>query len=434
MTETNDTPAPPAGPSRSRLAEAATLGALSALLYGGLAVFFCLRTPRLFSNLDVAFDADLGFWTSDLARPQSPHPRTKVHPLTVLLLNPLGFALRLLLVKAGVAFAARLAAALLCAAAGALAVVVFRALLRRLGIPDGHARLWTLVYALSASQVFFSSVPESYAFSGASLVLVFAVAASPQPAEWRRLGAGILAFGMTVTNLVAVALARLTAFDRRRPRLALAGTAGHVGLVVAAVAVLALAQWFVYPTSEPFFMPSRVAAFYTGFTYLDAGPEFWLRRAGTVLSHVFFCSLAPARIRTDGAAPPYVNVNFAPVALAEPTVVGALHWLLWAVVLVQAGRGVWPRARAGGRAGSVLTALLLWLAFVVSLHLVFGRSLFLYSAHWVFAVVALAAAGLDERPLAGARATSRLLLALIGLQAAAVLALVRQIAGVLGTR
>jgi len=40
-------------------------------------------------------------------------------------------------------------------------------------------------------------------------------------------------------------------------------------------------------------------------------------------------------------------------------------------------------------------ALAGWLAFVGTVHLFFGRSLFLFSGQWVFAVVALTAAGLE---------------------------------------
>jgi hypothetical protein len=417
-----------------RRGEPAAFGALFAVLYAGLALAIALRAPRIYRDLDLAFDADLGFWTIDLARAHGPHLRTRVHPLAVLLFNPFGSLLRSVLAALGVESAARLAAALLCALAGAAAVALFRVLLDRLLVPAPHAMLWALVYGLSASQVFFSAVPESYALSAASLVLVFVVASSTKPLGRTRVLAGVLSFGVTATNLVAVAFARLTALDPREPLRSLLRAGGHLGVVLGVSAGLALVQKAVYPTSEPFFRPSGVIGFYALDAHLEAEPGFWPRRAAAVVSHVLFAGLAPPRLHVDPDAPQGAAVDFAPVALAEPTAVGLTHWSLWVVLLVQAARGLWRRARTTGGRDPVCAALALWLAFQVALHMVFGRSLFLYSAHWVFAVVALAAAGLRERPLTGARTTAWILAALAALQGLGVAGMIRQLLLVFGAR
>jgi hypothetical protein len=57
-----------------------------------------------------------------------------------------------------------------------------------------------------------------------------------------------------------------------------------------------------------------------------------------------------------------------------------------------------------------------------ALHFVFGTSLFLYSAHWVFALVAVAAAGLEGEAVRGvgrARLVQAAALLLASLQLAA---------------
>ena len=195
--------------------EAFVLALVFVLAYAGLALVFFHHSPRLFQHLDQLFDADLGLWTIDLARPQGPHTPTSVHPLFLLFFKPLGTGLRHLLRAFGIRFAARLAASLLCAVAGGAAVGAFRVLLHRLGVSDARARLWTLVFAASATQIVFSSLPESFAFSALSLTLVFAVAAGPRPSEAGRVAAGVFSFGITVTNLAAVTLARLSAVDWR---------------------------------------------------------------------------------------------------------------------------------------------------------------------------------------------------------------------------
>ena len=200
---------------RRLLREALAFGLAFVLAYAALAALFFHRTPRLFEHLDQVFDADLGLLTVDLTRPQGPHERTHVHPLLVLLFNPLGSALRELLRRSGVDLAGRLAAGLVCAAAGGAAVGAFRVLLHRLGVRPGLARACTLVFGLSATQIVFSSLPESFALSALSLILVFAVAARPRAAEASRTAAGVVCFGVNIVNLAAVALARAAALDWR---------------------------------------------------------------------------------------------------------------------------------------------------------------------------------------------------------------------------
>jgi len=424
----------PVPPRRNLYREAAAFAILFALAYGAVATYFCARAPHLFVELDQAFDADLGLWTIDLARPQGPHSRTRIHPLSVLLLNPAGSTLRAILRAGHVDFAGRLAAALLCAAAGGLTVGVFRVLLDRLEVGASRARRWALVFGLSTTQVIFSSLPESYAFSALGLVLVFAVEGTRRPSRAALLATGVFAFGITVTNIVAVALARVlsaapSGWERLR-RCAL-----HVSLVLVIAAALSVVQGALYPTSVLFFVPQRLPAAYVA-SFPALSPSVLLERLGALASHVPFVSLAAPRLLIDATLTSRIEVDFEPFALATPTLVGGIHWLLWATLLVRAAMGLganFAAARdvpegAGQRSAReasrpVVVALMAWLLFELALHLVFGVSLFLYSGHWTFAVVALAAVGLEKRPLRG---TGLILLTLAALQLAANGNLVRQ--------
>jgi hypothetical protein len=408
------------------------------VLYAAVAMLLFRHAPRLFADLDEAFDADLGSWTVDLARPQGPHLRTPIHPLSILLLNPLGSAIRTVLRAAHVDLAARLAAQWLCAVAGALAVGVFRVLLARIGVGTARARLWTLLYATSATQVVFSTLPESYAFSALSLVLVFAVAAGRRPAWWARLAAGVLAFGVTVTNLVAVALARASDLDWRRAGRSLLTWSAHVGAVLLATAALSLVQRALYPTAPLFFAAGGLAGGYASYLSVpDTAGEAVKRLAG-VVSHVGFAGLCAPALQLVGPASAR-GVRFADVPLLTPTPLSAVHWLLWALVLFQAVRGtVTAGARgapfAAGRASGVVAALWLWLAFVVVLHCVFGTWLFLYSGHWVFALVAVAARGIEARDDTIRRTATALLVVLVILQVAAHTGLVLRLVQVFSHR
>ena len=104
-------------------------------------------------------------------------------------------------------------------------------------------------------------------------------------------------------------------------------------------------------------------------------------------------------------------MDFPDPSLAALRPEGAVHAVLWTVLLLLAGRGL-VRVRE-----PLPLALLLWLALQAALHLVFGTSLFLYSCQWTFALAALAAVGTDR--LGPARALDLSLLALVGLQAVA---------------
>ena len=165
-------------------------------------------------------------------------------------------------------------------------------------------------------------------------------------------------------------------------------------------------------------------------------PSVLLERLGALASHVPFVSLAAPRLLIDATLTSRIEVDFEPFALATPTLVGGIHWLLWATLLVRAAMGLGATfaaardvpAGAGQRSAReasrpVVVALMAWLLFELALHLVFGVSLFLYSGHWTFAVVALAAVGLEKRPLRG---TGLILLTLAALQLAANGNLVRQ--------
>jgi len=386
---------PRQAPSRLR-GEALLFSLLFSLAYATLSCAFFTRAPRLFDHLDQLFDADLGTWAIALTRPHGPHGLNLVHPLIPLLLLPWGTALRELLRWCGVEMAGLLAAGLLCALAGGAAVGVFRLLLERLGVGATRARAFTLAFALSASQIVFSSVPESYAFSALSLVLVFWTSASPRRSPAARLAAGVFSFGVTATNLVAIALAQLDwrCFGRRAPGVA----ARFVGGVVLVAAALAVLQQALFPGARAFFLfGGALGSGYTSSFVSPASLHELGERTATVATHLVFVGIVAPRVAVDEASRPRVSLDFraSPIPAFRPA--GALHAVLWSVLVA---RALWRLRRDEREARGVSIALLGWLAFVGVLHLFFGLSLFLYSGHWVFALVALTAAGLDA-PSAG---------------------------------
>jgi hypothetical protein len=370
--------------------EALLFAIFFALAYAALATTFFTAAPRLFRHLDQLFDADLGVWAVTLTRPGARLPHYMVHPLITLFLVPWGVALRELLRWGGVHLAGRLAAALLCALAGGATVGAFRLLLERLGVRTSRARAFTLVFALSATQLVFSSLPETHAFSALGLVLVFLVSAPPRRSLLARVAAGVFSFGVTATGLVAVAFTHL---DWRRDGRRAPVVAGRAVVLVLLVAVtLALVQMAVFPGARPFFVWEPLGTGYTTSVVPPSSLPAFAERTVRVSTHMAFVGLAAPRVTVTDVGE-RESVSFGPTAVPPLRPAGVVHVACWGVLLVLA---LWGLRRVTEGTRSLLLALLGWLAFVGLLHLFFGRSLFLFSSQWVFAVVALTAAGVES--------------------------------------
>lgn len=394
---------------RSPLVPALGLGFFALYLGWGLA--FHIQCPRLFFYLDEVFDADIPSRIIDLTRVQGPHPRSQYHPLFVLLLNPLGFGLRTLLRSGlGIEASGRVAAIALCSVAGGGTVALFARLLIALGLAPLRAALWTLVFGLSACQLVFASLPESWIFSGLALVLLFSLGARSGPPRDGLVLAGAAAFGMAVTNLGAAALVRARwLVAERRPAPILVGLARYLSLVLLLTALLATLQAVVYPGTTPFYRLGSLARDDRQSFVTTPTPSALFERVQEVAAHFLFFDLVAPRLLVTETGTPRTIVDFEEASPAAFRTTGVIHAVLWSALLVLSLSGL---ARTWD---PLIAALALWLASQAALHMVFGTSLFLYSCQWTFAVVALAAVGTHR--LGARRSLDAALLALVALQA-----------------
>ena len=393
---------------RSPLLPALGLGFFALYLGWGLAFHF--QSPRLFFYLDEVFDADIPSRIIDLTRVQGPHPRSQYHPLFVLLLNPLGFGLRALLRSGlGVEGSGRVAAIALCSAAGGASVAVFARLVMGLGLGPRRAALWTLVFGLSASQLVFASLPESWVFSGLALIVLFALGVRPKPPRDGLVLAGAAAFGMAVTNLGAAGLVRARWLLAERPRAILVGLARYLSVVLLLTALLATLQAVVYPGTTPFYRPEPLARDDRLSFVETPTPWAFVGRVREVGAHLLFFDLVAPRLLVTETGTPRTIVDFPEASLAAFRTTGAVHAVLWSALLLLSVAGL-ARTR-----DPLILALALWLASQAALHMVFGTSLFLYSCQWTFAVIALAAVGTER--LGPRRSLDAALVALVALQA-----------------
>lgn len=381
-----------------------------------LALYFAVATTfasgRMLGRADLVLGTDAPRVIADLTRFDANHYRTKVHPLFVILLNPLG-----LLLKESIG-QPRVSAMLLNSGFAALGVALFHVLLRLCGVAAVRALLWTSLFGLSASQLFFGSLPETYAFSGASLLLLYVLFAAGRASGARFVAAGVFAFGMTVTNLAIAVWLRARSLDKGpglwglAPRLV-----RYTAAVVAITAGLGMLQAWWYPRARLFFGPAALRE-EAQYVFLPENASALAARAGDVAANGFIFNLAAPTLRIDKVGRRYPRTSFSrpsPTAL-RPT--GVAHGVLWTALL-------WTAVACGARHGlhrhAAVQALLGGVAFHLALHSAYGETLFLYSCHWTFAVVASAALAIERGLAAQPGWSGRVALALgalVGLQAA----------------
>lgn len=391
---------------RELLLDAAVLSLFLALY---LAIGLAFSPGRIFGRADLAFGADVPRVIADLTRFDANHYRTKVHPIFVVLLNPVGLAL-----KEVIGFP-RVAAILMNSAFGALAVALFGRLLRAIGVRGAPALLWTALFGLSASQLFFGSIPESYAFSGASLLVLFVLFAGGATAGVRFLAVSVFSFGVMVTNLAVALLLRALALDwKGDARGAGRRLARYAAAVVLIAGLLSGVQEWYYPRARVFF---GAASFQEERSYLflprSAGDA--AARAVVLLANVALFNLAAPELDVQKAEHRYPVTSFGAPSPAALRPSGLLYGVLWL-----GGLGVAVARIAGRRLHREppVAALLVCLALNLTLHLVYGETLFLYSCHWTFAVLALAAVAAQRAFPEAPRTTGPWLAALVALQAA----------------
>lgn len=367
---------------------------------------------------DFFFGADSIRVYGDLTQVQGGHYRIKVHPLLLLLLQPVYHLF------AGIVHHPRTTVALMGAAAGtALAYCVYRT--ARVLLSDIRlARLLTAVLACSFSHMLFSAVPETFIFAGMFLALfwwfVIAMLRSPSFSFGRRenlllLFFGVASFGVTLTNFMqyGIGLALLVWAKEMRWRdraRRFAGLAGGSLLLSAALALFQQAVWknapfFVWTylapavrriwDAPPWFLPVRYAdKIYHGLAFEEArymnfqfSAEKAVRWLDGMFHHSFFAG--PLSLWHDPKDLLRAVVSFSgsyPAAL----VCTGVFFLLFGFGLV-----FYFRERRKERC--VGLALLLALAGNMALHFVYGSpETLLYTPHFLFLVVLLFGLGAES--------------------------------------
>lgn len=345
----------------------------------GLAVVWLLRAlmlhlpPGLYqqqSGGDVWFGADTPRTLSNMVDAQSNHYRTKVHPISSLLLHPLTVAVRSVWAGSDLEAAMRVVKFV-----GVLWAIGFYALGRLCGAGRIASVGFTALAVASAAFQFWFSLVETFFAGSLTLLMVLLVAAvavhRPVGDRWL-VAASVASLSITVTNWVAgLALAIVQRPWRR--------AVGLSAVALLIVSVLALVQRQLYHWSMLFFLGSREELHYIN---QAAGGSLGDRLIGML----WYPIRIPA-VRVQEQVPPVLNSIS--VQMNGAGLVDAASWaaiLIWALLLAAGVLGLVrsPRWHAFGK------VLGLTLAAQIALHLVYGDETFLYAAHFLPLLMAVA--------------------------------------------
>ena len=319
---------------------------------------------------DAWFQADLGRAMRNMVDTRSNHFRTKVHPIASIAIHPVVTALR------GVWPASDLQAALRVVwAVGALWAMGFYALCRLLAMGRVAGVCFALLAIGSAAFQFWFSVAETFAFGSLTLLAVLLVAAvavhRPVRDRWIVL-ASVLSLSITVTNWVA---GLVLALAQRPWRRALRLSAIAFLIVVA----LTVVQRGIYRFAKFFFLGSREELDYVNVA--EAGT--WLDK----LAGMFWSPMAIPALAIREQLPP--DLDWLTVQLSTPgsgSWAGGLALVLWSVLLLSGVYGLVTSQRWRSFAWVLLPTM----GAQVLLHMVYGEETFLYAAHFLPLLLAVA--------------------------------------------
>ncbi|MGJ7491007.1 hypothetical protein [Variovorax sp. ZT4R33] len=312
---------------------------------------------------DAWFGADTPRTLANMVDAHSNHYRTKVHPISSLLLHPAVLALRSVWPGTDLEAAMRIVKLV-----GVLWASGFYALGRLTGLGRAASLCFTALAVGSAAFQFWFSLAETFFAGSLTLLAVLLVAAvavhRPLGDRWL-IAANVASLSITVTNWAAgLALAIAQRPWRRAVRI------GAIALLI--VSVLALIQRGIYHSALLFFFGSREELHYIN----QAAGGSWADRLIGMLWYPIHVPPAHVHAQVPG------QLNNISVQMGGLGITGAAGWAalaLWGLLLAAGVQGLLrtPRWHAFGKVVG------LTLGAHIALHLVYGEETFLYAAHFL---------------------------------------------------
>jgi hypothetical protein len=361
-----------------------------------LVIARALNHPTYSMN-SVIFEADAGPWMSILGYPEGHDVNRAVHPLVLITLRPLVSFVRLFLADQWY-----LAPMIVVAAMNGLCVLMGWIFVKRATQKNSYAFSFALMLGTTAAHLLFGSLTETYVFGMTSLILFFVLVQADEKRFWILVPAGLLVFGVTVTNIaqgmIALFLKKTFSFWRLV----------YYGIIVLTISIALTAFVSVlYPGNQTFFFVPADLAFEGRFSKpIYAGPmERVVERVGVVGRTIFLYGVvAPTPLESIARKNTDPLTEYKTFDYRE-------HTQAWYNGLAYAPLGIWLILLAGAlflffknlRTSThtpLMLGLLASVAFNYLLHMNYGTELFLYSPYWTYLLVffvALAFAEFAER-------------------------------------
>lgn len=364
---------------------------LALLFFCVYLIFASIFNRPSFNADDIFFDADgrLYRWRFATENYRDYYWRP-AHPFILLIVRPLVWLLALLF-KGDTLFAAFTLNAL----TGALCVFLAWYFVKHSVGNPLFALLIAALFGASSTQLAFGSIIESYIYLSA-IALVFLVLLLRDKPLSMQVIAGLVTFGITISNVVQTFIAHL--FVKRNIRQIII-----FGVIIGALVVpLSLLNNFIYPESQPYFWDF---AMLEGEGHNQFPPT--LQRADYLVRVMALHSfVAPTPLILHDESPFAKVWMFRAAIKKDPmqiarynTPLGEGLVIVWAGLLLLGG--VFFLKNVLKQDNGYFLAFIATLLFFFSLHLRYGKDVFLYATNWTYAILLFLA--LSWRELADKR-------------------------------
>jgi hypothetical protein len=346
-----------------------------------LVIARALNHPALTVN-SVLFESDAGPWLFILGSPTEDVINRAVHPLVLITLRPL--------VRFVTLFTAdqwQLAPILVVAATSGLCVFMAWLFVKRATAQPAYAFIFAIMLGSTASHLVFGSLTDTYIFGAASLIFFLLLVQAKETRFSVLVPAGLLVFGITVTNVAQSAIALLSNHFGFKRLL-------RFGLTLAAAAVaLTFLTSALFPNRQTlFFVPGDIAFEGNFVKPVRESPVESLKRKAEVVSRtmLLYGVVAPTPLEVTANKPPRPTIDLKTYDVRTDKLASYKGWgnlplALWLVLLAGAFIFLAKDWRTSPHLPLIL-GLLGSLAFNFFLHMNYGTELFLYSIYWTYAL------------------------------------------------
>jgi len=347
-----------------------------------------------FRTLDLYFDTDISEWLARLASTtrQDVSMVRAVHPAVLIFLRPLVWFISIFL------HGDRLHAVFIMnALAGASCVMLTWLITKRAAGNTTYSLIMASILGVSASHLLLSSMLETYIYSALALLIFVFLMQNEHTSFKFTIPAGILVFGITVTNLIQTCI--LYFFKTPRVKVIIK----YVLIVVFITAGLNLLQVWIYPNARSLFQPSNLLheQYYIlnpfDFSWRSVGRFSLIARAIPLYGIV-----APTPfILTQELGMDVPNFRTYQILLGEFHVasyrgLADITVKFWIIILAIAGILFILDLFRSPKQVLFPLSLLLCAGFSFIFHIVYGDDPLLYSPNWVYALVLFVALALQR--------------------------------------